>query len=84
MAEVGIEFGRGLGRETFDATLFSGIRLWQGAELWISPEIDQGFGFANTHGVAGFTTGNVLRLPAAIQSPPMKRCSSPYWWSTIK
>jgi high affinity Mn2+ porin len=54
--------GSGLGRETFDATLYAGIRLWQGAELWITPEIDQGFGFANTHGVAGFPTGESYKL----------------------
>jgi high affinity Mn2+ porin len=54
--------GSGLGRETFDATLYAGLRLWQGAELWISPEIDQGFGFANTHGVAGFPTGESYKL----------------------
>ena len=45
---------------TFDTTLYAGIRLWQGAELWITPEIDQGFGFADTHGVAGFPTGDEL------------------------
>ena len=32
-----------VGRETFNTTLYA-IRLWQGAELWITPEIDQGFG----------------------------------------
>ena len=44
----------GEGRETWDVTLYAGVRLWQGAELWIDPEIDQGFGLAGTHGVAGF------------------------------
>ena len=28
------------GRETWDATLMAGFKLWQGAELWIDPEID--------------------------------------------
>jgi hypothetical protein len=46
--------------ETFDTTLYAGLRLWQGAELWITPEIDQGFGFADTHGAAGFPTGDEL------------------------
>ena len=41
----------GEGRETFDATLFAGVRPWRGAELWINPEIDQGFGLADVHGV---------------------------------
>src|SRR5215510_421729 len=39
------------GKETFDLTLYGGVRLWRGAELWINPEIDQGFGLSNTLGV---------------------------------
>jgi high affinity Mn2+ porin len=64
----------GRGRETIDATLFIGARLWSGAEGWITPEIDQGFGLDNTLGVAGFPSGEAykvgknqpyLRLPRA-------------------
>jgi high affinity Mn2+ porin len=47
-----------------DVTLFVGARLWQGAELWVNPEIDQGFGFANTHGSAGFPSGESYKLGA--------------------
>ncbi len=54
-------------RETFDTTLFIGIRPWKDAEIWLDPEIDQGHGLADTHGVAGFPSGEVLqtrrRLP---------------------
>jgi high affinity Mn2+ porin len=53
--------GRGEGREVVDATLAAGIRLWQGAEFWIDPEIDQGFGLGDVHGVAGFTSGEALK-----------------------
>jgi high affinity Mn2+ porin len=65
---------RRTGRETVDATLFLGARLWPGAEGWITPEIDQGFGLDNTLGVAGFPSGEAykvgkkqpyLRLPRA-------------------
>jgi high affinity Mn2+ porin len=49
------------GRETFDLTLFAGMRLWQGAELWFNPEIDQGFGLGNTHGVAGFPSAEAYK-----------------------
>jgi high affinity Mn2+ porin len=55
----------GEGRETFDATLFAGVRLWQGAEFWIDPEIDQGFGVGNTHGAAGFPSGESYKLGAS-------------------
>jgi len=51
--------------ETWDATLFLGRRLWQGAEFWINPEIDQGFGLSNTHGVAGFPSGEAYKVCAS-------------------
>jgi high affinity Mn2+ porin len=51
-----------IGRETVDATLFIGARLWPGAEGWIAPEIDQGFGLDNTLGVAGFPSGEAYKV----------------------
>jgi high affinity Mn2+ porin len=54
--------GGGEGRETVDVTLFAGVRLWQGAQLWVDPEIDQGFGLADTHGVAGFPSADSYKL----------------------
>ena len=52
----------GQGRETGDLTLFAGVRLWQGAEFWANPEIDQGFGLSNTHGAAGFPSAEAYKL----------------------
>jgi high affinity Mn2+ porin len=52
------------GRQTWDATLYAGLRLWQGAELWINPEIDQGFGLSGTLGVAGFPSGEAYKFGA--------------------
>lgn len=54
--------GIGEGRQTSDATLYAGVRLWQGAELWIDPELDQGFGLGNTLGVAGFPSGEAYKV----------------------
>ena len=54
--------GAGAGRETVDLTLYAGFKLWQGAELWLDPEMDQGFGLGNTHGVAGFPSGESYKL----------------------
>jgi high affinity Mn2+ porin len=48
--------------ETADVTLFAGLRLWKGAEVWINPEIDQGFGLSNTVGVAGFPSGEAYKV----------------------
>ena len=36
----------------------------RGAELWVDPEIDQGHGLAETHGVAGFPSGEAYKLGA--------------------
>ena len=49
-------------RETFDLTLYGGLRPWQGAEIWVNPEIDQGFGLSNTFGVAGYPSGEAFKL----------------------
>jgi high affinity Mn2+ porin len=38
------------------------MRLWQSAEVWINPEIDQGHGLGDTHGVAGFTSAESYKL----------------------
>jgi high affinity Mn2+ porin len=50
------------GRETWDATLYVGVSPWQGAEIWVNPEIDQGFGLSNTLGLAGFPSAEAYKL----------------------
>jgi high affinity Mn2+ porin len=53
-------------KETLDLTLYIGVGLWSGAELYINPEIDQGFGLSNTVGVAGFPSGEAYKVGAQI------------------
>jgi high affinity Mn2+ porin len=53
------------GKETADATLFVGARLWRGAEFYVNPEVDQGFGLSNTLGVAGFPSGEAYKVGSA-------------------
>jgi high affinity Mn2+ porin len=62
------------GAETTDATLYLGVRPWRSAELWLAPEVDEGFGLDNTLGMAGFPSAEAykvghsqpyLRLPRA-------------------
>jgi high affinity Mn2+ porin len=53
-----------IGRETADFTVFAGVRLWQGAEAWINPEIDQGFGLSGSVGAAGFPSGEAYKVGA--------------------
>jgi high affinity Mn2+ porin len=50
--------------ETTDATAYVGRRLWRGAEFWINPEIDQGFGLSETLGAAGFPSGEAYKIGA--------------------
>lgn len=57
--------GQGEAKETFDATLYAGFRPWSGAEIWVNPEIDQGFGLSNTLGVAGFPSGEAYKVGKA-------------------
>jgi len=53
------------GRETFDATLYGGVRLWAGAQAWVDGEVDQGFGLSNTLGLAGFASGEAYKVGAS-------------------
>ena len=53
-----------INRETVDATLFFGARLWRGAEFWVATEIDQGFGLDDTLGMAGFPSGEAYKVGA--------------------
>jgi high affinity Mn2+ porin len=49
-------------KETFDLTGYLGVRPWSGAEIWVNPEIDQGFGLSNTLGAAGFPSGEAYKV----------------------
>jgi high affinity Mn2+ porin len=53
------------GRETVDATLYGGVRLWKGAQAWVDGEVDQGFGLSNTLGLAGFASGEAYKVGAS-------------------
>ena len=52
-------------KETFDLTLYAGFRPWKGAEIWLDPEVDQGFGLSNTLGAAGFPSGEAYKVGKA-------------------
>jgi len=53
------------GDETWDVTLYAGFRPWAGGEIWINPELDQGFGLSNTVGIAGFASAEAYKVGAA-------------------
>jgi high affinity Mn2+ porin len=50
------------GDETFDLTLYAGVRPWKNAEIWVNPEVDQGFGLSNTLGLAAFSSGEAYKV----------------------
>ena len=52
-------------KETFDLTGYFGVKPWAGAEIWVNPEIDQGFGLSNTLGAAGFPSGEAYKVGKA-------------------
>ncbi len=54
------------GREAWGAMYFAGVKLWDGAELWIDPEIDQGFGPSNSVGAAGYPGGAAYKVGASV------------------
>ncbi len=68
------------GRETVDATVYAGFRPWQGAEIWINPEIDQGFGLSNSFGVAGYVSGEAYKLG---ETDPYYRMARAFFRQTI-
>ncbi|HJX63240.1 MAG TPA: carbohydrate porin [Polyangia bacterium] len=48
-------------RNTVSATVFLGRRLWPGGEIYFNPELMQGFGLDDVHGVAAFPNGEAQK-----------------------
>jgi len=44
------------------STLFLGVRLWKGAEIYINPEIAGGSGLSGAYGLAASTNGETFRV----------------------
>ncbi len=68
------------GNETFDATLYAGVRPWAGGELWVNPEIDQGFGLSDTLGIAAFPSAEAYKVG---QTAPYVRLPQLFFRQTI-
>jgi high affinity Mn2+ porin len=50
------------GDETLSVSLFVGLALSPGAELYVNPEVLQGFGLSNSTGIAAFTNGEAFKV----------------------
>lgn len=46
--------GASQAQNTVSATAFIGYRPWDGTDIYVNPEITQGFGLSTTRGIAGF------------------------------
>jgi len=59
--------------ETMTATAYLGRPLWQGAALYLDPEIAQGFGLSHTTGLAGFPNGDAQKSGTHVPKPYIAR-----------
>ncbi len=66
--------------ETTDLTLYAGMRVGSGGELWLNPELDQGYGLSNTVGIAGFSSGEAYKVGA---NSPYLRLPRAFYRQTI-
>jgi len=46
---------------TISATAYIGVRPWEGTEIYVDPELMQGFGLSGTYGVAAFPNGEAQK-----------------------
>jgi high affinity Mn2+ porin len=49
-------------RTSLTGTIFAGARLWQGAELYVNPEMAGGRGLSGVNGIAGSPNGEMPRV----------------------
>ncbi len=55
------------GKTNFGSTtnIFLGLRLWEGGAVYLNPEIDFGYGLANSVGAAAYVNGAVAKVGSA-------------------
>jgi high affinity Mn2+ porin len=61
-------------KNTNDLTLFLGLHVSEYGELFINPEIDQGFGLSDTLGLAGFSSGEAYKVGKNTPYLKIPRC----------
>lgn len=57
-------------RQTWSNTLYLGRRLWDGAEVYVNPEFNQGFGLSGAAGLAGIANGEATK--AGFRNPHLR------------
>jgi high affinity Mn2+ porin len=72
--------GGGQTQATWTTTVFLGMKLWNGGEIYFNPETAQGFGLNGTLGLAGFSNGEAQKAGAAF---PKVRAQRYYFKQTF-
>ena len=65
--------GASQAKNTVSATAFIGFRPWDGTEIYVNPELMQGFGLSDTLGVAGFPNNEAQKAAFAMPRIDMAR-----------
>jgi len=60
-------------RETISVDVYTGVRLWRGAEAHVDGLMWQGFGLSKTLGVEGFPNGEAFRLGTDVPNVNLSR-----------
>jgi high affinity Mn2+ porin len=67
-------------RETVSIDAFVGAHLWLGGEIYADAEAYQGFGLANTHGIASFPNGEAFKTGETVGNVIFPRCFYRQTW----
>jgi hypothetical protein len=65
-------------------TVYAGVRLTRGLDVYVNPEMARGNGISEALGLAGFTNGDVIRNPALGMEPYLARYFVRYTLATGK
>lgn len=65
-------------------TVYAGVRLTHGLEIFVNPEMARGNGIGEALGLAGFTNGDVIRNPTLGMEPYLGRYFARYTLATGK
>jgi high affinity Mn2+ porin len=60
-------------RTTMTGTLYLGVKVWEGGEVYFNPEIAGGNGLSSTFGIGGFPNGEATRVGVPEPTPYIAR-----------
>ena len=60
-------------KTSFTATVFGGVKLWKGGELYTDIEMGEGSGLSGASGIAGFPNGEIYRIGTPTIKPYLAR-----------